>query len=242
MNGAPTDPNPKARASIYPVILEWFRGQPKGLVLDVPAGYGYLSLQLKEMGFEVTCGEIEPEIFSAPGLTCVYTDLNRQIGVADGTFEYVCCVDGLEHTTDPYRAVEEIGRVLKPGGYGVFSIPNYSNLEKRLKFLWHGYLTKPVVDNGEKGDGRDLANLHNTPLTITLLEFLFRRNGLEIVAFKKDRAKRKMMLALYPMYCAMKIVNCCTSPSKRARRRTDITLHPDVVLGGNTLIIITKKS
>lgn len=135
---------PKARKSIHKVLLEWFDGQERGTVLDAPAGYGHLSLRLKEKGYKVTPGEIEPEIFAVPDLKCIYTDLNRHIDAPDNTFDYTCCIDGLEHMTDPYRAVREFARVLKPGGYGVFSIPNYTNIERRLKFLFRGYFTKPV--------------------------------------------------------------------------------------------------
>jgi 2-polyprenyl-3-methyl-5-hydroxy-6-metoxy-1,4-benzoquinol methylase len=120
---------PKARGSVHAAVLEWFADKPRGRVLDAPAGYGHLSLKLHRMGFAVTCGEIEPEIFKAPGLACVSTDLNQRIDAPDGQFDYTCCIDGLEHMTDPYRAVAEFARVLKPGGYAVFSIPNYSNIE-----------------------------------------------------------------------------------------------------------------
>lgn len=135
---------PKARYSIHDTILEWFRSQPKGKVLDAPTGYGHLGLKLNMMGFDVTCGEINPEIFLVKDLKCIYTDLNRKINADNESFDYICCVDGLEHMTDPYQAVKEFSRVLKHGGIGIFSIPNYSNIEKRFKFLIHGYLTKPT--------------------------------------------------------------------------------------------------
>src|SRR5262245_29214728 len=88
---------PKARPSIHQVILDWFHLQTPGKVLDAPAGYGHLSMKLREMGHEVTCGEINPAIFRVQGLPCIYTDLNRKIDAASESFDYVCCVDGLEH-------------------------------------------------------------------------------------------------------------------------------------------------
>src|SRR5208337_4501439 len=109
----------------------------------------------------------------AQGIECAYTDLNRKIDAADNSFDYVCCVDGLEHMTDPYRAVEEFARVLKVGGIGVFTIPNYSNIEKRLKYLLNGYLTKPKTADDYRREGSNLFNFHNSPLTITILDFMF---------------------------------------------------------------------
>ncbi len=97
---------PKARDTIHKDIIQWFNDKKRGSVLDAPAGFGHLSLRLTEMGFRVTCGEIEPEIFLVKGILCAFTDLNRHIDSPDESYDYVCCVDGLEHMTDPYQAVK----------------------------------------------------------------------------------------------------------------------------------------
>ena len=67
--------------------------QKRGRVLDAPAGFGNLSLHLRDMGFDVECGEIQPELFLVEGLDCIRTDLNRKIEADDDSFDYVCCVD-----------------------------------------------------------------------------------------------------------------------------------------------------
>jgi SAM-dependent methyltransferase len=232
---------PKARHSVHKAILDWFAGQPRGRVLDAPAGYGHLSRKLADLGFAVTCGEIAPEIFQAPGLECVRTDLNRDIDAPDAAFDYVCCVDGLEHMTDPYRAVAEFARVLRPGGLAVFSLPNYANLEKRLKFVWYGYLTKPVDPAAFAASGRQFFDLHNSPLTITLLEFMLTANGLELLELRRNAVKRGQLLLLplaWLMWAADRLLS--TVP-RRQRHRTDLTLHPAVLLGGNNLIVIARK-
>jgi SAM-dependent methyltransferase len=231
---------PKARPSIHAAILAWFSEQSRGKVLDAPAGFGHLSMKLHEMGFEVVCGEIDPEIFAAPGMEAVHTDLNRRIDAADGAFDYVACVDGLEHMTDPYTTVAEFGRVLKDGGMGVFSIPNYTNIERRIRFLFRGVFTKPVSTGAYESCGRNLFNFHNSPITITILEFMLRINGLQIVEIRQNAPKRKQML-WWPMVACMRLVNCLRSPAKRRELRTDLTLDPKVILGGNNLIVIVRK-
>jgi ubiquinone/menaquinone biosynthesis C-methylase UbiE len=122
---------PKARKSIHKAILQWFQTQQRGKVLDAPAGYGHLSLKLKEMGYDVTAGEIEPEIFAVQDVRCIYTNLNTYIDAPDNAFDYVCCVDGLERMTDPYESVQEFVRVLKPGGWSLL----YSELHEYRKTL-----------------------------------------------------------------------------------------------------------
>jgi SAM-dependent methyltransferase len=231
---------PKARDTIHYDIIEWFRDKKRGSVLDAPAGFGHLSLRLTEMGFQVVCGEIEPEIFRVKDLTCTFTDLNRHIDAPDESFDYVCCVDGLEHMTDPYQAVKEFSRVLRRGGYGIFSVPNYTNIEKRMKYLLNGYLTKPVGMERYRKQG-SLFNFHNSPLTITILEFMFSINGLEIVEIRKNAPKNKQYLLL-PLVAVIKFANLFGSRRHREKHRTDLTLHPNVILGGNNIICITRKS
>ena len=232
---------PKARGSIHKVIIEWLCTQPRGKLLDVPAGYGHLSMKLKELGYEVVCGEIEPEIFKVKGIECIFTDLNRNIPAPDGSFDYVCCVEGLEHMTDPYRAVEEFSRVLKPGGCGIFSIPNYSNIEKRFRYFITGSLTKPKTVEDYKNAGSRLFNFHNSPLTITILDLIFSINGLQIEAILRNKIKKRQYL-FFPLVAVMKMAAFFSSDRSRRKYRYDVTLRDEVILGGNTLIFIVRRT
>ncbi len=48
----------------------------------------------------------------------------------DNTFDVVFCNHVLEHIEDDNKAMSELYRVLKPGGMGIFQIPQDLNLEK----------------------------------------------------------------------------------------------------------------
>ncbi len=231
---------PKARKSIHETILKWFETQDRGSLLDAPAGFGHLSMKLAEMGYDVTAGEIEPEIFAVEDMNCIYTDLNNRIEAADNTYDYVCCVDGLEHMTNPYRAVEEFARVLKPGGHAVFSIPNYSNIERRLKFLFFGYFTKPLSLERYRAEGSNLFQFHNSPLTITTLEFMFRVNQLEILEIKENQPKKKQywLIGLVAMFW---LISAFRGEKSKKKHRPDLTLNKRVILGGNNLIFVLRK-
>ncbi|MBN1684729.1 MAG: methyltransferase domain-containing protein [Gammaproteobacteria bacterium] len=232
---------PKARVSAHRAILSWFSGRKnKGLILDAPAGFGHLSMRLKEMGFDVICGEIDTKIFKLESVKCIYTDLNEKIDSPNDTFDYICCVDGLEHMTNPYKAVQEFVRVLKPGGYGIFSIPNYSNIEKRAQFFFSGYLTKPKSFDDYLKQGRNLFDFHNTPLTITLINLIFEINGLKVEEIIKDKVKWKQYFWL-PLVILLKLLAYFQSEKKWKKYRYDLTLKDEVILGGNTLIFITQK-
>ncbi len=188
----------------------------------------------------MSAGRSSRRFSGAQEIECAYTDLNRKIDAPDASFDYVCCVDGLEHMTDPYRAVEEFARVLKPGGTGVFSVPNYSNIEKRLKYLLKGYLTRPKTADDYRREGSNLFNFHNSPLTITLLDLMFEINGLNVTAILRDKTKRKQYFLL-PLVLLLKAGACLSSQESKKKHAYDLTLKNEVILGGNTLIFITQK-
>ena len=54
----------------------------------------------------------------------------QQMPLADDTFDVVICNHVLEHVPDDRKAMREILRVLKPGGYGIMQVPMELTLEK----------------------------------------------------------------------------------------------------------------
>ncbi len=57
----------------------------------------------------------------------VYGDA-RRLPFADGSFEAVLCSQVLEHVNQPETVLQEISRVLKPGGTGILSVPFIYNV------------------------------------------------------------------------------------------------------------------
>jgi SAM-dependent methyltransferase len=76
----------------------------------------------------------------------------------DESFDLVMCIEGFYYVADPQAGVAEIGRVLRPGGYAVISVPlvweyDRTVLEHRftgpsLARLFVGWDDVAVVENG----------------------------------------------------------------------------------------------
>jgi len=111
-------------------------GRLDGLrVVDVPAGSGHTSRMFHAAGAEVLPLDIFPEAMEAEGLVARYADLGGRLPVEDGWADLVVCEEGIEHLPDQLAALEELNRILKPGGRLVITTPNLSNLRSRLSWF-----------------------------------------------------------------------------------------------------------
>ena len=69
------------------------------------------------------------------GVSTVWADVDERLPFDDSSFDVVVCGELLEHIRDPDRLIEEVRRVLRPGGTLVGSVPNGYRLKSRLLFL-----------------------------------------------------------------------------------------------------------
>jgi len=99
------------------------------IVLDAGCGVGWGSDLLLDAGArEVTGLDLSPEAIAAArsrnsGVTYLTGDL-LQMPFADEVFDVVVCFEALEHTSDTARTLDELVRVLRPGGLLFVSSPN----------------------------------------------------------------------------------------------------------------------
>lgn len=61
---------------------------------------------------------------------------NNQALISDNRFDIVVCTEVLEHTLNPFRAVDEIWRVLKPNGIVLVSVPYNFRIHGPLPDCW----------------------------------------------------------------------------------------------------------
>jgi SAM-dependent methyltransferase len=108
----------------------------KGRVaIDVPAGSGYSSRILQELGADVRPLDLFPEFFKVPGLKCEKADITSVLPVADHSADWILFQEGIEHLPDQLQPLREMNRALRTGGTLIITTPNYSNMRARLSYF-----------------------------------------------------------------------------------------------------------
>jgi 2-polyprenyl-3-methyl-5-hydroxy-6-metoxy-1,4-benzoquinol methylase len=123
------------------------------VVLDCGCGEGWLGRRLRDRGCRVTGIEREPH--AAAVAAC---HLDRVLcgtletflpALETGSFDCVVCADVLEHLADPWAAVLEAHRLMRPGGALICSAPNIRHLGVLVDLVVRGrwsYAGSGVLD------------------------------------------------------------------------------------------------
>ncbi|MCB8943121.1 MAG: class I SAM-dependent methyltransferase [Ardenticatenaceae bacterium] len=121
---------------------------PDKQILDVGCGEGALVKKYRAKGYSIY------------GLDYNYGEPFIMVGsvtklpIESNSFDVVLLLDVLEHLPFPDQevALEEIFRILRPGGMFIFSIPNLAHLISRIKFMFWGRLGRTAKLSKHPGD------------------------------------------------------------------------------------------
>lgn len=119
--------------------LELIQAQHPRKVLDIGCGDGFFSQRIQEATGASVCGvDISLEATEKAGERGVdarQCNLNEGICFEAESFDLVFCGEVIEHVFDPDLLLDEIWRVLVPGGYLVLSTPNLAAWYNRILLL-----------------------------------------------------------------------------------------------------------
>jgi len=172
-----------APTSIHAKAISLIQKELPGKVLDIPCGEGYASEKLNELGFQVYAADIvEP-----PSELCnieefKQIDMNFPIPHETDFFDYIYCIEGIEHIENPFLVVSEFHRILKPNGKLIISTPNLLNVSRRLRYFILGYSDwfHERINLVETHEISPSLTLHISPLAFPALYFILRTRGFEI--------------------------------------------------------------
>ncbi|MBI2276591.1 MAG: class I SAM-dependent methyltransferase [Dechloromonas sp.] len=117
--------------------------RPGSRVLDVGCGMGGTLKSLRDTRQCEVVG-LEPNHSRAAaveeaGVTIIQTTLDQADPATLGMFDYVMFLDVLEHMANPHEVLVDAGRLLKPGGVVIVSVPNVAHWSVRLNLLFGNF-------------------------------------------------------------------------------------------------------
>jgi SAM-dependent methyltransferase len=121
----------RGRRHVYLGLLDHhLAGERPGRVLDLGAGVGGFLDGLSELGDHVFASDMDIESLGHcrdRGYPASLVD-GYALPYKAGSFDLVCMLDCVEHIPDDGRAMQEVARVLRPGGLAFLSVPAYQFL------------------------------------------------------------------------------------------------------------------
>ena len=120
------------RRRLFSAILGKLGLASDAAVLDIGTSTGANLRLLRELGFSGAIGldsSVDAiEFCKAKGLGAVDFGDACSLPYADNRFDLVVATDVIEHVDQDGRALDEIRRVLKPGGYALVTVPAFPSL------------------------------------------------------------------------------------------------------------------
>ncbi len=195
----------RKRAGI--ILGEALKNKKSGMkALDAGCGYGLYSLTLADKGFDAIdsvdidagrVNELQALIGEQPELAARISPKVgslTQLPFADKTYDLIICSEVIEHIADDSAAVRELGRVLKPGGTLLLSVPHDSAFNRR---------TYRRFDHQRPGYSKEMLARMFEPLGITIEMDAYYEFGPGVKlfnAFNAISSKPLMGILFYPMY------------------------------------------
>ncbi|OGH60277.1 MAG: hypothetical protein A3G34_09530 [Candidatus Lindowbacteria bacterium RIFCSPLOWO2_12_FULL_62_27] len=193
---------------VFKHVISELSARPCGPLLDIPAGRLEMCWVLSGRGFECVAADLsladgEEPMPDGKTIRRCRVDLNQSLPFPAGAFQYVLCVEGLEHVENTFLVLRELHRVLRPGGEIFITTPNILNIQSRMRFLLSGtymsfpHLTAPV---------RAAEHAHINPVAYPMLDFALRQAGFDHIVV--HRVHRKWKLLVYaPILLMIKFLN-----------------------------------
>lgn len=114
-----------AKGEDLPLLIEWLQPRPDWVVLDIATGGGHVAKTLAPHCRQVVATDLTIPMLEAAREAHLAEGIRQIMYVAadaeklpflGGSFDAVCCRIAAHHFPDPAAFVQEVARVLRPGG------------------------------------------------------------------------------------------------------------------------------
>jgi 2-polyprenyl-3-methyl-5-hydroxy-6-metoxy-1,4-benzoquinol methylase len=203
--------------------VEALPGFPALSVLDLSCGEGEILSKLTERGCRVEGTHYREDDYIVKQRGHLErlkitsgVNLHEPLPFDSAAFDVVLLIEVLEHLESHFHIVAEASRLLKSGGYMLFTTPNIFRLHSRLQFFLTG--KHKLISRRFGWDLRPEERYahHITPVDFPLMHTMLHHAGLEIEALGMTRLKAKSvpLMLLWPLVW----LSCRLTVDRPARR------------------------
>lgn len=188
---------PNTHNRVLELVRQYLSAAAGLKVCDLPCGAGLFSARLAQLGMDVTAVDIETvEPFQFDRTRLTLADANQKLPFADGEFDAMVSIEGIEHLENPSFFLRECSRVVKPGGHVFLSTPNVDSYRSRRSAFFHGF---PKYFQPKTAERKDAWHLH--PIDMTFVRGALRKTDLRVVDLAVNQMSGKNLLreALRPI-------------------------------------------
>lgn len=241
-------------------VLIYLDTQPRGRLLELPAGEGQTTQEIVRLGYDVVPADLFPHCYKYASPACVRADMSKPLPFDDASMDYVLCQEGIEHIEAPLSFTRECARILKPGGKLILTTPNVLHMTSRLAYFLVGHRTyRGGLINEHQTlvgrDGEDMYHGHAWHWRYPVLRYILRLSGFKVPPPQCTKYSWTSMLFSIPMYPALYLAHTfaiyrglakerrrAMVPQARAACR-EIRRHvlSRAVLWGRRLVIIAER-
>lgn len=131
--------------------------------LDIGCGEGYFckraSVYFQTYGMDISLDAVNLAKGHSPPTRFSLGSAEGKIPYRNETFDIVISCDVLEHLQNPLSLLQEIARILKPGGWVLLSTPNPDSLGKKIQQAhWFGFRDPSHCSIKSKSEWKDIIS------------------------------------------------------------------------------------
>jgi len=177
-------------------------------IIDLACGDGRTTHLLRSLGASVAAYDLFPEVCKLDDKP-QWIDLQARTSIADASADIVIFQEVIEHLPNQLFALQEIFRILKPGGELFLTTPSRSSLASKLSYLCFESETMKLTPWGpldsvwlQDGQGDKKCFGHLWLIGIQQLRTLAMVAGFKSIEIKRSEISRSsaaLMLVLYPL-------------------------------------------
>lgn len=232
-------------------------GFPALRVLDLSCGEGALLGELHELGCRCTGTRfrsddyiIQDELASAEIEIIDGVDLQGRLPFDDASFDVLIMTEVLEHLESHVSIVHEVGRLLRPRGWFIFSTPNIHRVHSRFQYLLTGVHKIIRRRAGWDVSPNELYAYHINMVSFPVMHTLLFQAGMAIglIRFTQFKWRHAHWLAMYPLiWCATRTVlgGRRLDPTDYCRGERDLARwmsHPAMLFSEQLLVAAQRRA